>query len=418
MGRLGWRSLHPSPTMISDPTAVFFVLAAVVAVAITLELRTKLFRALGSALVGILLGMLLSNTGILPGESPAYDFLGGPAVYAGIILILLTVDVRSVVEAGPTMLAAFAIGAVGSAIGASLSAVLLADAIGPETWKLAGQYTATYTGGGVNFAAVGAALDTSGDLFAAGIAADVMMTAIWMAACLTVPVLFAARAGRGAGAADRERAVEKDGGRQPGHAGEHGGGEAASDGAAPSLHQMLYSSVHAVRLQDLALMTVIVLGTLWASDALGVVLAPVPSVLFLTTIALVLAQIPAVRALHGAGVIGNYLVLIFLASNGAMSVIANMVVIGPPIVYYALITVSVHGVIIFGVGRLVGLDLKTLAVASQANIGGPASAMALATARGYSDRLLPGVAVGLLGYAAGNYLGFGVAAVVRGMIGG
>ncbi len=405
--------------MITDPTAVFFVLAAVVAVAITLELRTKVFRALGSALVGILLGMVLSNAGIIPGESPAYDFLGGPAVYAGIILILLTVDVRSIVEAGPTMLAAFAIGAVGSAVGASLSAVLLADAIGPETWKLAGQYTATYTGGGVNFAAVGAALDTSGDLFAAGIAADVMMTAIWMAACLTVPVLFGARAGRGAGAAEAgEPPTTEAGGSVASDSGARATPEAGSNGGPPSLHQMLYSSVGAVRLQDLGLMTVIVLGTLWASDALGVALAPIPSVLFLTTIALIFAQLPAVRALHGAGVIGNYLVLIFLASNGAMSVIANIVVIGPPIVYYALITVSVHGVIIFGIGRLVGLDLKTLAVASQANVGGPASAMALATARGYTDRLLPGVAVGLLGYAAGNYLGFGVAAVIRGVIGG
>ena len=90
------------------------------------------------------------------------------------------------------MLAAFTLGGIGSAIGSSIAAVILADAIGPEAWKLAGQYTATYTGGGVNFAAVGSALDTSGDLFAAGIAADVTMTAIWMATCLTVPVLFVA----------------------------------------------------------------------------------------------------------------------------------------------------------------------------------------------------------------------------------
>lgn len=387
--------------MITDPTAVFFVLSAVVAVAIVLELRTSVFRALGSALVGILLGMLLSNVGLIPGESPAYDFLGGPAVYAGIVLILLTVDVRSIVEAGPTMLAAFTVGAVGSAAGASISALLLADAIGPETWKLAGQYTATYTGGGVNFAAVGAALDTSGELFAAGIAADVLMTAIWMATCLTVPVLFATRSGRRAGGeADMDRTVE------------------AIGDSTPSLHQMLYSSVGAIRLNDLGLMTVIVLGTLWVSDWLGVALAPIPSVLFLTTIALALAQIPAVGRLHGAGVIGNYLVLIFLASNGAMSVIANIVAIGPPIVYFALTTVAVHGLVIFGVGPLVGLDLKTLAVASQANVGGPASAMALATARGYTDRLLPGVAVGLLGYAAGNYLGLAMAGLMRGVVGG
>jgi uncharacterized membrane protein len=374
--------------VITDPTAVFFVLSAVVAVAIVLELRTSVFRALGSALVGILLGMLLSNIGLLPGESPAYDFLGGPAVYAGIVLILLTVDVRSIVEAGPTMLAAFTVGAIGSAAGASISALLLAEAIGPETWKLAGQYTATYTGGGVNFAA--------------GIAADVLMTAIWMATCLTVPVVFAARSvsDRRPGEGDADRTVD-----------------AIAD-SAPSLHQLLYSSVGAIRLNDLGLMTVIVLGTLWVSDRLGVALAPIPSVVFLTTIALVLAQIPAVRRLHGAGVIGNYLVLIFLASNGAMSVIANIVAIGPPIVYFAVITVAVHGLVIFGLGTLVGLDLKTLAVASQANVGGPASAMALATARGYTDRLLPGVAVGLLGYAAGNYLGLAMAGVMRGVLGG
>lgn len=391
--------------MITDPTAVFFVLAGVVAVAIALERHTRVFAALGSALVGILLGMLLSNTGVLPGASPAYDFLGGPAVYAGIILILLTVDVRSVVQAGPTMLAAFAVGAVGSALGASLAALALSGAIGDETWKLAGQYTATYTGGGVNFAAVGAALETSGELFAAGIAADVMMTAVWMAACLTVPVLFAARGagGRGVTEAAEDARVAVDGGRE-------------DDGA--GLHRMLYSSVGAIGLSDIALMAAIVLGTLWLSDWLGVVLAPVPSVLFLTSIALVLAQLPMVRSLTGAGVLGNYLVLLFLASNGAMSVFANIVAIGPPIVYFAVITVLVHGLVIFGVGSLVGLDLKTLAVASQANVGGPASAMALATARGYTDRLLPGVAVGLLGYAAGNYLGLAVAGMMRSVIGG
>lgn len=395
--------------MITNPTAVFFLLSAVVALAVLLEIRTRVFRALGSALVGILLGMVLSNTGIIPGESAAYDFLGGPAVSAGIILILITVDIKSVVKAGPRMLGAFVIGGIGSAVGASVAAVLLVDAIGPETWKLAGQYTATYTGGGVNFAAVGAALDTSGELFAAGIAADVTMTAIWMATCLTVPILF----GRGPrGDADPHLEIAGD------YASQSGVGEGDTDDGSPTLHHMLFSSVGPIELHDLAFMMAIVFGTLWASDWLGAVLAPVPSVLFLTTIALLLAQIPRVSEIRGTGVIGNYLVLIFLASNGAMSVLANIVVIGPPIVYFAAITVGIHGLIIFGVGRLVGLDLKTLAVASQAAVGGPASAMALATARGYTDRLLPGVAAGLLGYAAGNYLGLGVAALLRGVIGG
>jgi len=399
------RLRHDDRRVITDPTAVFFVLASVVAIATGLEARYRTFKSLGSALVGILLAMALSNAGVIPGDSAAYVFLGGPAVSAGLALILLSVDVRTVVRAGPTMLVAFTLGAIGSAVGASLAALMLVDSIGLETWKLAGQYTATYTGGGANFAAVGASLDTSGELFAAGIAADVIITAVWMAACLTVPLLWA---GGSRGSADQT--VENE------HT-EAGTVDAGATPPSPGVERTLYSSLGDVGLVDLAALAAIVLGTLALSNLLGDVFTQVPSVLWLTTIALLLAQIPHVQRLKGAGVIGNYLVLLFLASNGARSVVANIVAVGPPVVYYAITTVAVHGIIIFGVGRLLGLDLKTLAVASQANIGGPASAMALATARGYVDRLLPGVAVGLLGYAVGNFLGLGVAAMIRPVLG-
>ncbi len=45
------------------------------------------------------------------------------------------------------MLAAFGIGAVGTAAGAITGGLLLSGLVGPETWKLAGQFTGTYTGG-------------------------------------------------------------------------------------------------------------------------------------------------------------------------------------------------------------------------------------------------------------------------------
>jgi uncharacterized membrane protein len=40
----------------------------------------------------------------------------------------------------------------------------------------------------------------------------------------------------------------------------------------------------------------------------------------------------------------------------------------------------------------------------------------MASARGYGDRVLPGVGVGLLGYAVGNYSGFVIASMVRGLL--
>jgi uncharacterized membrane protein len=381
--------------VITDPVAVFLVLAGVVVVSLELERRVRVVRALGAALTGILLGMLLSNVGILPGDSAAYDFLMGTGVSLGIALILLGVDLRSVLSAGPGMLAAFGIGAAGTAIGAIAGGVILAGLVGPETWKLAGQFTGTYTGGGANFAALGAAFETRPELFAAATAADVIVTALWMAACLVVPVLL----GRSR-PPTRSTPADAD---APQHA---------------TLEHTLQSSVRPVSLVDAAMLVTIAVGAVWASGHLGRLAPILHPVLWLTTIVLLLGQLRAVKALAGSALFGNYLLLLFLASNGARSVVATLVAAGPPVFYYATVTVAVHGVAIFGLGRLARLDWGTLVVASQANVGGPASAIALAGARGYTTQLLPGVAVGLLGYAAGNYLGFAVGALMRRVLGG
>ncbi|HSF14871.1 MAG TPA: DUF819 family protein [Vicinamibacteria bacterium] len=379
--------------LVADPLAVLVVIALVVFVSLKLEAHVSFFRSMGAALVALVLGMVLSNAGVVPGESSVYGFLQGAGVSLGIVLILTAVDVRSIVDAGPKMLAAFGLGAFGSAVGAMVAGFFLRGSIGDETWKLAGQFTGTYVGGGVNFAALAQAFDTSSDLFTAAIAADVILTAFWMAACLAVPVIL----GR--------RKPEANPSVSDGH-------EGGIDGPM-TLERSLYSSGVPVGVADAASLIVVALGALLGARVLASQVPMVPEVLWLTTLALASAQIPAVKRLAGAAMIGNYLVLLFLASNGAQSVVQNIVRVGPAVFYFACITVGVHGVILFGSGRLFKLDLGTLAVASQANIGGAASAMAMASARGYTDRLLPGVAVGLLGYALGNYLGVFVAAMMR-----
>jgi len=379
--------------MITNPLSIFFVLAAVVFVSLLLEKRIGLFRSLSAALTGILLGMLLSNTGLLPGNSPTYDFLMGTGVNLGIALILLSVDLRSVMQAGPKMLAAFAIGAAGTAIGAITGGLLLSGLVGPETWKLAGQFTGTYTGGGANFAALGRVFDTSPEMFSAATAADVIVTAVWMAACLAVPALL------GRPKLSQEAIPDS-----------------SSEKKQITLEHTLNDSVRPVSILDTATLVMIAVGAVWGAGFLARLMPFFPEVLWLTTLVLILAQVPAVKSLAGSALFGNYLILLFLASNGARSVIATMVAVGPPVFYYAIITVALHGVVIYGIGRLARIDLATLAVASQANVGGAASAIAIAGARGYTKQLLPGVAVGLLGYAVGNYFGWVVGALMRGIL--
>jgi uncharacterized membrane protein len=234
-------------------------------------------------------------------------------------------------------------------------------------------------------------------MFSAAVAADVMLTAIWMATCLAVPVLL---------------------GRKKAEVNDASPSETQDDGTKPqTLEHALSSSGRPINISDAAALVALAIGTVWGAGKLAELFSFLPEVLWLTTLVLVIAQIPAVKAIAGGALFGNYLILLFLAGNGAQSVVANIVAVGPAVFYFALITVAIHGAVIFGLGVLFRIDLATLAVASQANVGGAASAMAIAGARGYADRLLPGVAVGLLGYAIGNYVGFAVAGLVRGLLG-
>jgi uncharacterized membrane protein len=379
--------------MITDPVALVGILATVVFGMVWLE-RFRGFRKLGAAAASILFTMVLSNAGLIPGQSPVYDFFTGYGVLAGTVLILLSVDLASIRAAGSTMALAFGIGALGSTVGAMVMGLVLHPTLGEETYKLSGQFAATYIGGGVNFAAVAQAFDTSSDLFTAGVAADVIITAFWLVTTLAAPILL--------------RSGVPDGPR------EESPQEPDSDGdSAPSLVQALFSSGKAVSLRDLAAIVAITVVCLWISGLLGGLFPAIPAVFWLTTLALLLAQLPAVRSLTGTTVMGNYLILLFLACNGARSVVARIVEVGPGVFYFAVGTVAIHGVIIFGLGRLMRIDAGSLAVASQANVGGSASAMAIATARGYDSRILPGVAVGILGVGLGNYVGLAVGNLMR-----
>jgi uncharacterized membrane protein len=268
--------------------------------------------------------------------------------------------------------------------------------VGPETWKLAGQYTGTYTGGSVNFVAVGRAVETSPDLYSAAIAADNVTTMLWMAVCLAIPATLARwwPGTRG----DTPRSTE-------------------GFGAAVDEVVTFNATERPVTLRDTAIVVGLVVLVVYVSDRLGAVTPGIPAVLWLTTITLAAAQLPSVRRLSGAPLWGNYVLHLFLATIGAQSIFSEIMRVGPAVFYFTLVVVGIHGVIVFVVGRLTRMSLPTLVVASQANVGGPASAMALATAQGYPDRVLPGVAVGLLGYAVGNYTGFMVAAVVRSLTG-
>ena len=79
---------------------------------------------------------------------------------------------------------------------------------------------------------------------------------------------------------------------------------------------------------------------------------------------------------------------------------------------------AIHMVVLYGVGRLLRMDIGVLMIASVATKAGPPLVVPVAEAKGWRHLVLPGIVVGMLGYVIGNYVGYAVAHVVRLLLGG
>ena len=145
------------------------------------------------------------------------------------------------------------------------------------------------------------------------------------------------------------------------------------------------------------------------SEWISLQLEAVPFIIILTTLGILLAQIPFVSRLKGSHSLGLYLVYIFLAVVGAYSEISSVIAlkeIGILLFLFTTAIVFFHGLIIFLLGGLFYKDWEMISIVSQANIGGGTTAIANVEAFNRNDLILPAILVGALGNALGTYLGF------------
>ncbi|MDG1573440.1 DUF819 family protein [Robiginitalea sp. M366] len=361
----------------------------------------KVFRAFGMALLAIIFGAVASNLGLIPSQAnPTYNAIFEIVAPAALFLLLLDANLSQLRKTGLPILVLFLAGSLGTVAGVVGGMWLIGDSPLFEGLyaPLGGMFTGTYTGGSINFNAVALEYGVmdNGLVYTSAVAADNVLTTLWFFATITLPVLL-------------QRWMPR----------QQVDGVATSGVPADTTPALRSDEAEHLNLGSLSLWIVLAGAALLLSEAATAALASIglaiPFMLVLTTLALLLAQVPAVHRFRGNMFLGSWAVYLFLAVVGAFCDIGALVAAGQLallLLAVVLIAVLLHGAITFGLAALLGYDWELAAIASQANVGGGTSAMALAKNFGRDALILPAIIIGSLGNALGTYLGFLVAGLL------
>ena len=413
--------------MIREPVLVMAFMLAVVAFARWLEERYEAIKKISSAVVCTLLGIALANIGVIEHTGPVHESVFTFAIPYAIVLVIMGTDLRELASAGRPLLFAYLAACMGSLLGGLVAGATMAGWVGPETWKLAGAFSAAFAGGGMNFSAVGQGLEIDPSTFAAAALADNLSTVpylllqVWLAGALAVVFLQRmGRAGRATAAGAAAEAGEQGGRLRTGAGGEGVPADAqgaTSDAEVDQEAMRRRWTDTEMSITDMAILGALPLVALWLARLLSAAVPVIPEVLWLTTMALIVAQLPWMRKLRGAEVLSYFALHVFFIVLGAASELGRVVEAGAPIFTFMIVIMAVHAAVAYGLGWLLRVDLPTVSIASQAAIGGPGSALAIGMAMKWHRLVAPAVIVGIFGYALGNYLGFACAWAVRWLAG-
>ena len=385
--------------VISSPVGVMAVLVAVVAFWFWLEKKSqwKIFEFLPPLIFIYASPVLLSNSGLIPFKSEAYDFLRQFGLPIFIVLMLIKVDVLSAVRIMGKGVLVMLLGSIGVVLGGVLAYWLGQSLnfgdflpLAVESWKAFGTLAGSWIGGTGNMTAAHAALDGTGVDMTMAAAADQMVYLVWLPILLGCKA-FANKFNRWARVPEGRLAQM-----------EEAAAEFDNTESAPTMMSLLY-------------LALLALGFTWISLGLSNVLPPVVVggatvitastwvILIVTTLALLASVTPA-RTLPSAQPIAMAIIYVYVARVGATMNLGEidwgqtMGFIG-----MAYVWISIHGMFILAGAWLFRVDMHTVAIASAANIGGAASAPIVAAH--HRESLVPAsILMALIGYALGNYL--------------
>ena len=396
--------------LFTNDAIVFGILIGILAVVFTTSKSEnpswkKFYKYIPTLLLCYFIPSIFNSLGIISGEESNLYFVASRYLLpTSLVLLTISIDLPEIKKLGPKAIIMFLTGTVGIILGGPLAILIVSSfapdvvgGVGPDAvWRGLTTVAGSWIGGGANQAAMKEIFNVSDTLFSSMIAVDVIVANIWMAFLLY-----------GAGINERIDAKFQ-----------------ADNSAITELKEKIEAYRGKIlRIPNLT-DTIKVMSVGFGVTAIAHLgadnIAPWISesapwlakfsltskffwlIVLATTIALGLSFTKA-RELEGVGAsrYGSLFLYILVATIGMkMNIMA--IFENPGLFIVGLIWIAFHAILLIVTAKLIHAPFFFLAVGSQANIGGAASAPIVASA--FHPSLAPvGVLLAVLGYAIGTY---------------
>ena len=365
----------------------------------------RFYSVIPSLLLCYFIPSIFNSLGIISGEISSLYFVSSRYLLpASLVLLTISIDLKEIVRLGPKALIMFFTATFGIIAGGPLSVFLvsiispdLVGGVGPDSlWRGLTTVAGSWIGGGANQAAMKEIFSVSDSLFSSMITVDVIVANIWMAFLLY-----------GIGVSTKiDKWLDSD--------------NSSIERLKEKMEDFRLNINRTPNLSDTFILLSVGFGVTAIAHQASDFIAPFIKsnfpmlekfsftsgffwiIVFATSISLLLS-FTNLKNLEGVGAsrYGSVFLYILVATIG-MKMNIFSIFKNPGLFIIGALWITFHAVLLIIVAKLIRAPFFFLAVGSQANIGGAASAPIVASA--FHPSLAPvGVLLAVLGYAAGTY---------------
>ncbi len=359
-----------------------------------LDKKFHIVNKIGPVVICYGFGLLIGNIGILPeGFEKSQDTVNTVVIALAIPLLLFSLNVRAWIRmAGKTFLSLI-LGLVSVLITVFAGYYLFARGI-PESWKVAGMLIGVYSGGTPNLASIKMALDVDPDIFLLTHIYDLVVGAVTLLFLITIAQRTFLLFMRPFKASDMERTERE----------RKSYFEQYESYTGIFTRRILFPLLAAVGISVIIFAIAGGLSLLLPEKAQMTVV-----ILTITSIGIGASFIRRINLIEKTFQAGIYLILVFCLVVASMADFSLFTLESWPLLMWIILAVIgslfLHGILSW----IFNVDVDNFLIISTALSMSPPFVPVVASALRNRDVVLPGLIIGIIGYAMGNYLGVLVA---------